>query len=191
MMENKSALTTSEQQSDDGITWEAFQERFLMREDAYKYEWVNGQVQQTKRAMHRTQFRILRNLNRLLYSLYPVERSFGEFIAEGDNFFGGNHRRPDIAFYTDAAINESTRDMTSMPAFIIEVISNNDQMNLVHQKMADYYQAEVEVVWHVLPKIKQVHIYNGRKMEVKQGNEICSAEAVIKGFVITVNDLLL
>lgn len=63
-------------------------------------------------------------------------------------------------------------------------------MNLVHQKMEDYYAAKVEVVWHILPNIGQIHVYNGRKMEVKKGEEICSAASVIDGFEISVDKVL-
>jgi Uma2 family endonuclease len=190
MLETISQKIHSEQQSDNKISWEDFQERFLIREDEYKYEWVNGEVQITTRDTHKTQFHILRNLNRLLYTLYPVQKSFGEFIAEGDNFFSGNHRRPDIAFYTDEQIQLGLDNKENTPNFVIEVISNNDQMNLVHQKMQDYYAADVKIVWHILPLVQQVHIYHGKKMEVKQGSEICSAEGVIEGFTISVDDLL-
>lgn len=30
------------------VSWEAFQHKYLTREDAYKYEWVDGQVEKTK-----------------------------------------------------------------------------------------------------------------------------------------------
>lgn len=31
------------------ITWEQFKNRYLWREDGYKYEWINGYVERTKR----------------------------------------------------------------------------------------------------------------------------------------------
>lgn len=75
-----------------------------------------------------------------------------------------------------------------MPLFVIEVISTNDQMNLVHEKMEDYRNAEVPVVWHILPKRKEVHVYlYGKNMTICKGEEVCSAAPVLPDFNITVN----
>ncbi len=190
MVETKAIKVHSEQQSDNKISWEEFQERYLSREDQFKYEWVNGEVLQIKRDMHSKQFFIQNILIELLYSLKAEDADNNwQLIAEGDAFFDNNHRRPDIAFYTLEQIQIARTGQNVVPKFVIEVISSNDQMQLVHQKMEDYYAAEVDVVWHVLPKVEQVHVYNGRKMEVKKGNEICSANQIITGFELSVNDI--
>ncbi len=54
--------------------------------------------------------------------------------------------------------------------------------------MDDYRAAGVAIIWHIFPKLKQVHVYRdkGKKMEVFTGKEICSAEPVIKDFKISV-----
>ena len=51
------------------ITWAAFQQRYLLREDGYTYEWVNGQVEKTKRSMDFSQMFIVQNLTNLFIKL--------------------------------------------------------------------------------------------------------------------------
>jgi Uma2 family endonuclease len=169
------------------ITWVEFQRKYLSREDNFKYEWVDGIVEKTPRAMDRKQFYIHLNLQDFLKTL-PVD---GLFIPEGDNFFSGAHRRPDIAYYTREQIRLAQEEVnTVIPQFVIEVISTNDQMNKVVKKMKNYRAAEVPVVWHIFPLQNEIHVYHGKKMTICVGNDMCSAEVVIPNFVISVNDVL-
>lgn len=172
------------------ISWVEFQKKYLTREDRYKYEWVDGQVEKTPRTMDKSQFYIQMNLSRFLNALKQSQSLDGELIAEGDTFFGLNHRRPDIAYYTEAQILKGAKGEIIVPQFVIEVISGKDQMNLVHKKMQDYRKAKVAVVWHVFPSLNEIHVYRGRKMEVCLGDDLCSAEPVIPGFKISVGEVL-
>ena len=172
------------------ISWETFQDEYLAREDNFKYEWVNGQVEKTERSMDRMQFFIQLNLTNFLAQLKTENPAIdGILISEGDVFFAGNHRRPDIAYFTAEQI-EAARDNEDIhPDFVIEVISKNDQLERVAEKMENYRKAEVAVVWHVFPTRNEVHVYRGKQMSVCIGEDLCSAEPVIPGFVISVNEI--
>ena len=142
------------------ISWESFQDEYLSREDNFKYEWVNGQVEKTERSIDGRQLFIQWNLMKFLYRLKANNLGVnGELIAEGDVFFAGNHRRPDIAYFTDEQINAARYNADIHPDFIIEVISKNDQLERVAEKMENYRKAEVAVVWHVFPTRNEVHVY--------------------------------
>lgn len=91
-------IIQSNQHSDNQISWELFQEKYLIREDDYKYEWVNGAVQQISKPMNSKQFIIQHTLLELLYRLKAQNNHNWQLIAEGDAFFNGNHRRPDLLF---------------------------------------------------------------------------------------------
>jgi len=171
------------------ISWVEFQKKYLTREDRYKYEWVDGQVEKTPRTMDKSQFYIQNNLLNFLYRLKTVQKALGQLIAEGDTFFGPNHRRPDIAYYTEEQISKGAKGDNIIPQFVIEIISGKDQMNLVHKKMQDYRKAKVAVVWHIFPSLNEIHVYRGRKMEVCLGDDLCSAEPVIPGFKISVAEV--
>lgn len=174
------------------LSWNEFQKRYLGREDGNKYEWVNGTVVKSKQ-MDYTQFYIVQNLLRLFEALRSTEKAAGMLVMEGDIFFGANHRRPDIAYLTDEQIARTAHGENQVPAFVLEVISTHDQANLIHQKMENYRNAGVQVVWHIFPQIGQVHIYSGKKLKhmvVCQGDELCSAAPVLPKFAISVSDML-
>jgi len=181
---------TQEQLIPAKISWEEFQEEYQSREDNFKYEWVDGQVQKTERSMDRMQFFIQLNLMNFLNQLKIQNPSIdGILISEGDVFFAGNHRRPDIAYFTTEQIEAARFNADIHPDFVVEVISKNDQLERVAEKMENYRKAEVKVVWHVFPTRNEVHVYRGKQMQVCTGEDLCSAEPVIPGFVMTVNEV--
>lgn len=176
-------------QSRPQISWKAFQRRYLSREDGYKYEWLDGKVEKTKRALDKYQRYILRNLTTLFQQLQAKQLVDGLLIAESDLFFGNNHRRPDICWLSDEQITRSAHGRDEIPAFVMEVISTNDGINRVHAKMQDYRQAGVAVIWHIFPKLKEVHVYQGRQMTICRGADVCSAALALPAFQITVDEL--
>lgn len=175
------------------ISWSDFQKKYLQREDGYKYEWVNGAVEKTRRSIDKTQLFILRNLQDFFLGLKTQGKASGQLISEPDLFFVKNHRRPDIVWLTDEQIDRLAYNGNDVPAFIIEVISTNDQMNLVHQKMLNYQEAGVRVVWHVFPLLNIVHVYGGAHLEsmtVCSGGQTCSAAPVLPNFELPVQEVL-
>lgn len=173
------------------ISWETFQKKYLTKEDNYKYEWLNGIVEKTSRTMNKKQLYIQDNLIDFLYSIKSKYQIAGQLISEGDNFFLKHHRRPDIAYYTRQQLLDLEKDKYTIPEFIIEVISPNDIAYEINKKINDYRNAGVKIIWHLYPEEQEVHIYknNALEMEIKRGEELCSAEAVIKGFRITASNI--
>lgn len=171
------------------ISWEEFQRRYLSREDQYKYEWVNGQVEKTPRSMDKTQLYILNNLTNFFIQLKLAKSLNGNLIAEGDTFFAGQHRRPDIAYYTEAQIQAARRNEDVHPDFVIEVISKKDQAEKVVEKMNDYWAAGVRVIWQIYPNNQQIHVFHGKQMTVCMGDDLCSAEPVVEGFVLPAREV--
>lgn len=172
------------------ITWEVFQRKYLTKEDGFKYEWLNGKVEKTKRTMDKSQLYLLWNLLEHFDFLKSKNKVAGRLIAEPDLFFLKNHRRPDIAWLTkEQTFNLAESDAYEVPAFIIEVISSNDQVNKLKTKMQNYRDAGVKTVWHIFPKLKQVDVYAGEnleKMTVCLDKKICSAAPGLPGFEISV-----
>lgn len=171
------------------ISWRDFQRRYLTREDKYRYEWLNGVVEKTEQTMDQTQLRILKNLLKFFTLLEIEGKVNGVLGPETDTFFKQNHRRPDFAYFSEEQIDRADLGENQLPLFVIEVISTNDGMNRVHRKMNDYWNAGVEVIWHILPLLQEVHVYHGRNMVVCKGEDLCSAAPVIPAFEISVNDI--
>lgn len=169
------------------ISWEQFQRRYLQKENKYTYEWVRGTVQKTLRAMNQSQLIIWRFLKNYLAQLQKNGNA-GELVLEVDSFFAGAHRRPDLSYFSPQQIL-LWKNEDQVPAFVIEIISNNDQLNNAHEKMDDYRRAGVQVVWHIFPKLRQVHVYKGKNMTICTDEDTCSAEPIIPGFLPAVNSI--
>ncbi len=170
------------------ITWEEFEREYLSREDDFKYEWVNGRVVKTKRTMNKTQLYILDNLFAFFHHLLNEGKVTGWLVPEPDLFFLTNHRRPDIAWMTREQMHKlADLKAYEVPAFIIEVVSTNDQVNELKDKMKNYRDAGVQVVWQIHPKQQEVDVYAGKnltKSKVCTGRQICSAAPVLPAFAL-------
>lgn len=188
----KSAGGRFVKQSPKLVSREEFLKKYATREDHFKYEWADGVVEKSKRTMNRTQFFILRNLQRFFRELFIAQKVAGELIAEGDMEFAEKFRRPDIMWLTDAQIDRTALDENQVPAFVIEIISTNDAVGLVSKKMGNYRAAGVQVVWQVLPETEEIHVYSGEnldKMTVCQGETICSAAPALPHFQLSAADV--
>ncbi len=172
------------------ISWKEFQKRYLNREDNFKYEWVDGCVEKTPRTMDQKQQYIYDNLSDFLTQLRYAGKAIGRLSTEVDSFFLDKiHRRPVIAYFTDEQRSLMAEGINQIPKFIVEVISSKDQINLVHEKMQNYRDANVEIVWHIFPLLNEIHIYKGLTMTICKDDMPCSAEPVIPHFNISVNSI--
>ena len=174
------------------ISWKDFQKRYLTREDGYKYEWLNGIIEKTPRTMNTNQFYIWDNLCNFLRLLETQKgQRIGSFPMEGDIFFLQNHRKPDIAFLTVQQMLEAKMNIEPHPEFIVEILSPSDNINRVNKKVENYFAAGVKVLWHIFPEQKIIHVYSdSRTISICRNTDMCSAETVIDGFIISVNDVL-
>ena len=154
------------------ISWEDFERKYLEKEDRYKYEWVDGEVVKTLRTMNQLQLFILTNLEGLMDTLKKSNPNLGKLYPEINSWFGTAYRRPDIAYFTPQQLI-AARMANQEPQFVVEVISNNDQINKANEKLVDYRNAKVQVVWFVYPKTKEVHVYRGKQMTICTGEDIC------------------
>ncbi len=176
------------------ITWEEFERKYLSREDEFKYEWVHGIVEKTKRTMNPYQIFLQRNLTEFFYRLKFEGKISGQLMAESDLRFQNDlHRRPDMAWLTDQQIdNLMNPGAVEVPAFVIEVVSKNDDGESLEKKMDEYRAAGVQVVWQLFPAAKTVHVYSGknmRQMKVCKTEDVCTAAPVLDAFAITVDEI--
>ena len=190
-----SAATLSKVHSNAGkrlITLEKFLERYTNREDPFKYEWNNGIVEKKNRTMNRNQFLIIRALQNL-FDTTLVKKEVGIITTEVDMFLPSVNRtrRTDLAYLANQQMQESLDGFPSVCAFAIEVISKNDQINEVEEKIIEYFENGVQVVWVIIPKVKKVEVYTSiRDIKICFGDDICSAMPVMPDFNISVNDIL-
>ena len=175
------------------ITYAQFEKKYSNRSDKYKYEWKKGFPIITKHPMEKYQFFILRNLRDFADNLRRNNQFNGYFEGEFNLFFDIEvNRKPDMFYFTEEQADEISLGGNPIPEFIIEVISNTDQLNYMIDKMNDYRAAGVKVVWHIFTIKNEVHVYSGidlTTMSVCQNDTLCSAAPVLPQFILSVADI--
>ncbi|WP_373330620.1 Uma2 family endonuclease [Salmonirosea aquatica] len=167
-------------------------EEFMVWEpnDGYKYEWNDGEIIRFER-MKKKHLLLLRALSRLFAST-EAYRLGGELIQEQDVWLTGiQMRRPDLAYFSGQQIDNSMLLADEpIPAFAIEIISPTDDAIKVDEKVAEYFKAGVQVVWHIYPENESVYVYTSRRnVVICIEHDLCSAQPVLPDFEIRVNDL--
>ncbi len=185
-------MIQTSQSTEPTITLPRTLNEFLLWEpnDGYKYEWNDGEIIRFS-GMKKEQFYIFDRLNYLFFKKGYIE--LGSLTTEQDVQLNGIQvRRPDIAYFTREQGQKGRSGQEMIPAFVIEIISNNDQINQLEQKLTEYFKAGVQVVWIVIPEQEVVNIYTSRrKVKVCLENDICSAAPVLPDFEISVNEMLM
>ena len=167
-----------------------FEQEFLTREDDFYYEWVNGTVIKNPRDMNQYQYYIRLNLQQYFDQLRQKNAVSGAFLVEVDTYLQPQvHRRPDMAWFSNPQLTQMAHRQNQVPEFVIEVISNNDEVDYLLDKLNDYAEANVKVVWLISPKLEQVHIYAGEKQTIAKGAMICSAAPALPLFEIAASDI--
>ncbi|MPR33829.1 Uma2 family endonuclease [Salmonirosea aquatica] len=157
--------------------------------DGFKYEWDDGEIIQFT-GMNKEQAYIYGILSRLFFRKGYAE--VGALIAEQNVHLSGIQlRRPDIAYFTYEQLVQGKKGNEMIPAFVIEIISNNDEINKMERKLTEYFKAGVQIAWIVIPEEQVVNVYTSRRdVRACLENDICSAAPVLPDFEISVNDML-
>jgi Uma2 family endonuclease len=159
--------------------------------DGFKYEWNDGKIIRFGKVKKKHLF-IIRRLQQLFFGTTAFSKG-GALIMEQDVMLSGiQMRRPDLAFFSGEQIDASTAsEEEPIPQFLIEVISPTDDAEKVEEKLAEYFNSSVKVVWHIYPDNDVVYVYTSRKnVKICTENDICSAYPVIEDFEISVQNLL-
>ena len=73
---------------------------------------------------------------------------------------------------------------------IIKAKINNEKLEEIADKIQDYFDAKVQLVWYILPKQEQIYAYTSpTDLKIYKGLDICSASPVLTDFTFKINDL--
>ncbi|MFN0035017.1 MAG: Uma2 family endonuclease [Saprospiraceae bacterium] len=162
------------------LTLEAFRRRYAKREDGYKYEYNDGEIEKTIWAMKVSQFFIVNNLTRRFTQTAAFAKGDALAIETEQVTLPNRLRRPDLHHLT--AKKMKTND-ESISDFVIEIISDHDNIKHVYRKLEEYFEAGVKVVWHVFPELEKVYVYTSIfDVTICKGNIRCSAAPVLPDF---------
>lgn len=96
----------------------------------------------------------------------------------------------DIAYLTKAQIQRGRNGEDVIPAFVVEIISENDVSYKIEAKLTEYFKAGVQVVWNIIPDEQVVHVYTSRKtVKICTETDICSAAPVLPEFEVSVAEI--
>ena len=157
-------------------------------EDGFKYEWNDGELIKFT-GMNRKQVYIYD----LLLNLF-VEKGYikkGTLVAEYDTMLTGiQMRRPDVAYLTKEQIMQTRAGKDVIPEFVIEILSESDNVNKVEEKVVEYFKAGVRVVWNIYLEQKAIYVYTSRRdVKICIEDDICSAKPVLPDFEISANQI--
>lgn len=173
------------------ISLQSFLERYSSREEPFKYEWNKGVVEKKPRTINRDQFYIFQNL--LDFFLQTTAfRNNGLLMSEVDMYLPAAERtrRADIAYLSGEQMRLSRTGEPTVCAFVIEVVSKNDQINDLEDKILEYFANGVQVLWVIVPHSKKVEVYRSPKdVTISFGDDRCSAAPVLPDFELSANEL--
>lgn len=120
-----------------------------------------------------------------------LEYENGMYISKPDIMLTPTQlRRPDIAFYSEEQILKLKNKEDIIPEYIIEVISENDNIIQIEKRTTEYFKAGVKVVWNIYPEPELVYVYTSRKqVQICMDDDICSAAPVLPEFEVKVSEI--
>ena len=171
------------------ISKEDFLREYSDMEDGFKYEWNNGIIEKTL-SMKQDQLII----QSILLRIFINTRLFmegGLLTSEGNmDTTPTQLRKPDLAIYTGDQLKTMTTGENQVALWVAEVVSDNDNANKINDKIEEYFNAGVQVVWIIYPHSKQVNVYTAiDKSTICRGKTVCSGAPAIGGFEIAAEEL--
>ena len=102
-------------------------------------------------------------------------------------------RSADAIFFSNERVEE-LGDLTGFlrlsPDLAVEVMSPGDTYTEVEEKVAEYFNAGVRLIWVVVPKTQGIVVYRPRKEALRLNREDkLTGENVLPGFEISVAEL--
>ena len=101
-------------------------------------------------------------------------------------------RQPDVAFvsfkrWPKGRVHENDNAWEIAPDLAVEVVSPTDRAEEVMEKVADYFQAGVELVWIIYPRLLLVYVYESLiKVRGLSAADTLDGGNVLPGFRVSV-----
>lgn len=171
------------------ISIEEFLRLYSDIEDGYKYEFNDGFVEKYA-PMNQEQLSIQNILFRAFVETVTFKKG-GILTPETDMKTLKNQlRRPNLAIYSGEQIQNMKKGNNEVANWVAEVISENDQINPVNDKIEEYFKAGVKVVWIIFPKHEKVDVYTSPDdVFICRDKKICSAAPAFPDFEIAAREI--
>lgn len=170
----------------------------LTMPDGEQYELVDGRLLEQKKSIWSSY--VAGNIFRLL-DVFCRENCLGWLTLAGASFqcfpaLPGRVRKPDVSFIRlqRLSLAQATAEghCPISPDLAVEVVSPNDTIYEIDEKVQEYLDAGVPLVWVVNPEQRTVEIHRaGGTGTILRENDEISGEEVIPGFRCCVGDFTL
>lgn len=170
-------------------------EELLSLPDAVRYELVDGQLVERNMGTESSWVggglvRLLANftLQHRLGWVLPADASYKCFPDEPEKV-----RKPDVSFIRFGRLPGEQLPLGHCliaPDLAVEVVSPNDLVYVVEDKVEEYLGVGVRLVWVINPNVRTVRVYRlDRSFAGLRESDTLSGEQVIPGFECQVQDL--
>ncbi len=158
-------------------------------DDGFLYEFENGLAIPTD-AMKNIERPIIQKILRK-FTQTAAYQQMGELLPETKCWLNKQQMRiPDAAFFTAPQIRDSGANKHPIPSFVIELISPTDKVKPVEQKVIEYFEAGVQVVWHIHPALRMVRVFTSPRQNVTCfEKDTFNAAPAISDLQLTVEEL--
>ena len=159
--------------------------------DGQKYELVDGQIRVSPAGTRHG-----RVCTRLVLRLgaFVEERRLGDLFDSSTGFRlpGGNVRLPDVSFVAKGRLVGDLDGFGDLaPDLAVEVLSPGDRSRDVLDKVGEYLEAGVHLVWVIDPKRRSAAVYRSLTDTRKLGpDDSLDGEDVVPGFQCRLADVI-
>ena len=172
------------------VSLTTFFAKYATAQDGYKYEYNNGFIEKTPRMLTKKQWYIVDNLESKFVQTDAYQKG-NRLFKEPELWTSETQvRAPDLAYLTSKQIRKEKPEEKTISSFIIQVVSPTDRMYKVTGKLREYFKADVEVVWLILPDSEEVYVYTApTQVQICEGNTPCFAGKSLVDFNITAGEI--
>ncbi len=155
-----------------------------------RYELIEGKL--VTLAPTKILHGITTNRISLLLNLYNAEHKLGTLVAAETGFYTrGNDRTvraPDVAFISfkrlpAEKLKAAGRDFGTVPPdLIVEVVSPSDKTSETEDKVQEWLDFGVAVVWVVYPEKQRMHVFSGDQSRILHADDRLDGGEALPGF---------
>src|SRR5262245_8106722 len=163
-----------------------------MPDDGWKYELVDGEIRRLSPAggpHGRVGVELSSRLN-----AHVRQAKLGHVFDSSTGFrlTGGNVRAPDVSFVSRERLAEVPEGYVPIaPDLAVEILSPDDRPRYVLEKVGEYLQAGVRLVWVVDPKGRRAAVHRSltavRELDIE---DALDGEDVVPGFRCVLREIL-
>jgi Uma2 family endonuclease len=167
-------------------------ELLRLPKDGQKYELVDGELRAMSPAGWKHEITVVRLAARLVAFVEP--RRLGDVLGSNALYMmlSGNRRGPDLSFIGAGRLSSDCPPFPRLaPDLAVEILSPDDRPREVLDKVGEYLQSGVRLVWVIDPAGRKAVVHRSLSdvREIEEDDAL-DGEDVIPGFRCSLADIL-